>query len=80
MTGLEITLGIILLVFAVFLVIAVLLQSSKDSKMSGVIAGAGESFLGKDRSSRLDKLLNKLTPIIAGAFALIVLVMYLIVD
>ena len=79
MTGLEITLGIILLVFAVFLVVAVLLQSSKDGGM-GVIAGAGESFLGKDRSSRLDKLLNKLTPIIAGAFAIIVLVMYIIVE
>ena len=79
MTGLEITLGIILLVFAVFLVAAVLLQSSKDGGM-GVIAGAGESFLGKDRSSRLDKLLNKVTPIIAGAFAILVLVMYLIVE
>ena len=78
MTGLEITFGIILIVFAVFLVAAVLLQSSKDGGM-GVIAGAGESFLGKDRNSRLDKLLNKLTPIIAGAFAIIVLVMYLIV-
>ncbi len=79
MTALEITLGIILLVFAVFLIIAVLLQSSNE-KGIGVIAGAGESFLGKDRSSRLDKLLNKLTPIIASAFAIIVLVMYLIVD
>lgn len=79
MTALETTLGIILLVFAVFLVIAVLLQSSNE-KGIGVIAGAGESFLGKDRSSRLDKLLNKLTPIIASAFAVIVLVMYLIVD
>lgn len=79
MTALEITLGIILLVFAVFLIIAVLLQSSNE-KGIGVIAGAGESFLGKDRGSRLDKLLNKLTPIIASAFAIIVLVMYLIVD
>ena len=79
MTGLEITLGIILIVFAVFLVAAVLLQSSKDGGM-GVISGAAESFLGKDRNSRLDKLLNKVTPIIAGAFAILVLVMYLIVE
>ena len=79
MTGLEITFGIILIVFAVFLVAAVLLQSSKDQGM-GVIAGAGESFLGKERNSRLDKLLNKITPIIAGAFAILVLVMYLIVE
>ena len=79
MSPIELTLGIILLVFAVFLIIAVLLQSSNE-KGIGVIAGAGESFLGKDRGSRLDKLLNKLTPIIASAFAIIVLVMYLIVD
>ena len=78
MTGLEITFGIILIVFAVFLVVAVLLQSSKERGL-GVIGGAAESFLGKDRGSRLDKLLNKITPIIAGAFAVIVLVMYLIV-
>ena len=79
MTGLEITFGIILIVFAVFLVVAVLLQSSKDQGI-GVISGAAESFLGKDRNSRLDKLLNKLTPIIAGVFAIIVLAMYLIVE
>ena len=79
MSPIELTLGIILLVFAVFLVVAVLLQSSKEQGL-GVIGGAGESFLGKDRSSRLDKLLNKLTPIIAGVFAIIVLVMYLIVE
>ena len=79
MSPIELTLGIILLVFAVFLVIAVLLQSSNERGI-GVIAGAGSSFLGKDRSSRLDKLLNKLTPSLAGAFAIIVLAMYLIVD
>ena len=78
MTGLEITFGIILIVFALFLVVAVLLQSSKDGGM-GVISGAAESIRGTDRNSRLDKLLNKLTPIIAGVFAVIVLVMYLIV-
>ncbi len=70
-------LSIILLVLALFLVVAVLLQSSKESGI-GVIGGAGESFLGKDRSNRLDKFLNKATPIIAGAFAIIVLVMYLV--
>lgn len=80
MSPIELTLGIILVVFAVFLVLAVLLQSSSSEQGIGVIAGSGSSFLGKDRSSRLDKLLNKLTPIIAGAFAVIVLVMYLIVE
>ncbi len=73
---LEIVMGIILLVLALFLVVAVLLQSGKDDGMSGVITGSADTFLGKERGSRLDKLLNKITPIIAGAFALIVLILY----
>ena len=52
MSPIELTLGIILVVCAVFLVVAVLLQSSNEQGI-GVIAGAGSSFLGKDRSNRL---------------------------
>ena len=75
----EIALGIVIILFAIFLVVAVLLQSSKDSQLSGAIAGAADTFLGKERGSRLDKLLNKLTPIIGGIFALLVVVMYIFV-
>ncbi len=79
MGTLEIVMGIILLVFALFLIVAVLLQSAKDKRLSGAIAGGAESFLGKDRGSRLDKLLNIITPIVAGVFAVLVIVMYCIV-
>ena len=79
MGTLEIVMGIILLVFALFLVISVLLQSAKDKRLSGAIAGGAESFLGKDRGSRLDKLLNIITRIVAGIFAVLVIVMYCIV-
>ena len=79
MGPLELVMGIILLVFAVFLIISVLLQSAKDKRLSGAIAGGAESFLGKDRGSRVDKLLNIITPIVAGVFAVLVIVMYCIV-
>ncbi|MBR3965207.1 MAG: preprotein translocase subunit SecG [Clostridia bacterium] len=79
MGTLEIVMGIILLVFALFLIVAVLMQSAKDKRLSGAIAGGAESFLGKDRGSRLDKLLNIITPIVAGVFAVLVIVMYCIV-
>ena len=79
MGTLEIVMGIILLVFALFLIVSVLLQSAKDKRLSGAIAGGAESFLGKDRGSRLDKLLNIITPIVAGIFAVLVIVMYCIV-
>lgn len=80
MTVFEIVMGIILLVMALFLVVAVLMQSSTDKRLSGAIAGGADTFLGKERGSRLDKLLNILTPIVAGVFALVVIVMYVVVS
>ena len=80
MTVFEIVMGIVLLVMALFLVVAVLLQSGSDKRLSGASAGGADTFLGKERGSRLDKLLNVLTPIVAGVFALVVIVMYIIVS
>ncbi|MBO4322893.1 MAG: preprotein translocase subunit SecG [Clostridia bacterium] len=76
----ELALGIVILVLALVIIVAVLAQSGKDSQMSGVISGAADTFLGKERGSRLDKLLNKLTPIISGVFAVLVIVMYIMVQ
>ena len=80
MTGVEITIGIVLLVMAVFLVCAVLMQSGKDSRMSGTIAGGAETFFGKAKASTWDRILSKLTVVISIVFTLLVLVMYVIVD
>ena len=78
MTGLEITLGIILLVMAVFLMVAVMLQSGK-AKKSGVISGGAETFFGKSNVTTADKILNRLTVAVSIAFALIVIIMYIVV-
>ena len=78
MTALEITLGIILLVMAVFLMVAVIMQSGKDKK-SGVISGGAETFFGKSNVTTADKILNRLTIAVSIVFALIVVIMYIIV-
>jgi len=78
MTALEITLGIILLVMAVFLMVAVILQSGKDKK-SGVISGGAETFFGKSNVTTADKILNRLTVAVAIIFALVVIVMYVVI-
>lgn len=82
MTVFEIVMGIVLLVMALFLVVAVLLQSGGDKRLSGAIAGGADSttFLGKKKGSRLDNLLNVLTPIVAAVFAVTVIIMYVIVS
>ena len=43
----EIALGIVICVLALVLVACVLLQSGKDKRLSGTIAGAAETFFGK---------------------------------
>ena len=73
----EIALGIALLVMAVFLVVAVLLQSGKDKSLSGSIAGGAETFFSKSKTATWDKILSRATFVVGIVFALLVIVMYI---
>ncbi len=75
----ELVLGILLLVMAVFLVIAVLMQSGKDKKLSGAIAGGAETFFGKGKGTKADKVLPLLTTIVSIVFVVVVILMYIVV-
>lgn len=74
----QLTIGIILIVFAVFLVVAVLMQDGKSHNLSGAIAGGSETFFGKSKAASINKKLSVATTVIAIVFALLVLVSYLI--
>ena len=74
----DLVLGIILLVAAVFLIIAVLMQSGKSHNLSGSIAGGAETFFGKTKGKTIDKLLSKVTTVVAILFALLVVVVYVL--
>lgn len=67
---------ITLLVLGVFLTVAVLLQHGKSHGL-GTITGAAENFLGKEKGSRVDRLLSRLTTILGILFVLIVLLIYI---
>ena len=71
----EIIIGIVLLIMAIFLVAAILMQSGKDKRLSGTIAGGAETFFGKTKASTMDKMLSKVTTIVAIVFAVLVLVL-----
>ena len=79
MGALEITLGIILLVMALFLVVAVILQSGKDKK-SGVISGGAETFFGKNKGKSIDKLLSKLTVVVSALLVLCTIALVVITN
>jgi len=76
----EIAIGIILIISALFLIVAVLMQQGKNHNLSGTIAGGAETFFGKSKASSIDKKLSKLTTIVAIVFTLLVLVSYLMQD
>lgn len=74
----ETVIGVILLIAAVFLVVAVLMQSGKSHNLSGTIAGGAETFFGKTKGKTMDKMLSKVTTIVAICFVILVIVMYII--
>ena len=76
----EIAFGIVLIIASIFLIIAVLMQSGKSKKLSGTIAGGAETFFGKTKGKAIDKLLSKLTTIIAVCFVVLVVVVYVTQD
>lgn len=76
----DIAFGIVLIIVSLFLIIAVLMQSGKSKKLSGTIAGGAETFFGKTKGKAIDKLLSKLTTIIAVCFVVLVVVVYVTQD
>ena len=73
----EIALMIALLVFGVFLTVAVLLQHGKSYGLSGTISGGAETFFGKDKGGRIDKVLSRVTTVFGVIFVILVLVVFL---
>lgn len=74
----ELAFAIILLVAAVFLVVAVLMQHGKSHNLSGTIAGGSETFFGKSKSQTIDKKLSRLTTVVAIVFVVLVIIVYVV--
>ena len=64
MGAFEIVMGIIVIAMALVITAMVLLQSGKDKRLSGAIAGAAETFFAKGKSKTRDKMLAKVTTIL----------------
>ncbi len=80
MDTINIVFGVLILIGALFLVIAVLMQNGKSHGLSGAIAGGAETFFGKQKGATIEKKLSKMTTIVAIIFVLIVLASYVIQD
>jgi preprotein translocase subunit SecG len=80
MNPIELVLGIVLMVLALFLIVAVLMQQDKDKKLSGTITGGADTYYGKGKGKSRDKILARATTVAAILFAILVVAMYVIVS
>ena len=75
----ELVFGIVLLVLAVFLIVAVLMQDGQQKDLSGALTGSSDTFFGRNGASATkQKVLSTITTIAAIIFAVAVLVMYIV--
>ncbi|MBR6727428.1 MAG: preprotein translocase subunit SecG [Clostridia bacterium] len=73
----EYVLGGALIFMSVILVLLVLMQTGKDKSLSGTISGgSADTYYGKGKAQRRDKLLARLTIIAAVIFAILILVTF----
>ena len=74
----TIVIGILLLIMALFLIVAVLMQQGKNHNLSGTIAGGAETFFGKSKGQAMNKKLSVLTSVVAVVFVVLVCLLYFI--
>jgi preprotein translocase subunit SecG len=80
MTNTELIFGIAILIFAVFLILAVLMQHGKSKHLSGSIAGGAETFFGKEKGKTIDRILSRVTTVVAIVFVAVVILLYTFQD
>lgn len=68
----------VLLLSAIFIVVAVLFQKSGDEGLSSTIAGGNETYFGKDKAPNAEKVWFKWTLVVGIIFAVVVLAVYVI--
>ena len=68
----------ILLLVAVAICVLVMLQSDKDTKLSGTLAGGADTFFGKNKANEKDRKYSMFTAILSAVFGVLVIVIYII--
>lgn len=79
MTALQYVLSIVIIIVAIIITVLVMLQESKQKGLSGTIAGAGDTFFGKNKGRTMEAKLAKFTKIAGGLFFVLSLVASLLV-
>jgi len=72
MSVIEIVIGIVLIIFSVFITAIVLMQEGHEQNV-GVVTGGADTFLSKNQARSIDSFLAKWTKVIAIGFFILVM-------
>ena len=78
MSPLMIVLTVIYVIFCLFLIGVVLLQSGKSAGLSGAIAGGMDTFLAKNKAKTMDAKLARATKWIGALFLILTLILLIL--
>ena len=78
MEAVKIIMTILVVIASVVMIAVILLQSGKESGLSGAIAGNSQSYMNKSKMGGLDKKLAAATKWIALAWVILTLALYLL--
>lgn len=71
----EVILTVFQTICSVALIVVVLLQSGKEAGLSGALSGSSDSYMNKNKSAGMDKILAKSTKWIALVWVVLTLVL-----
>lgn len=79
MTFVQYLLAILVIIVSVVIIVLVALQESKQQGLSGAIAGAADTFFGKNKGRTMEAQLSKFTKIAGVIFFILAFVSALLV-
>ena len=74
----EIVLTVVEVLLSIALIVVVLLQSGKESGLSGALSGSSDNYLSKNKKKNMDQMLATSTKWIAAVWVFLTLVLSLI--
>lgn len=74
MVVLQYILGSVILILAVLIILAILMQEGRRAGINGAISGGADTFLAKNKARSVDAFLARWTKFITIAFFVLVLV------
>ena len=74
----EIIVGSLIIIFAIVIIAAILLQEGRRAGINGAISGGAETFLSKNKARSVDAFLARWTKVIAIAFMILVVIAFVL--